>query len=290
MNTPPSNSRCARRLAEAAGLVLLCAGALVGTSSTASAQQFTRFKREVGVDSKLDHQIPLDLAFTDETGKSVKLGDYFGEKPVVLTLVYFECPMLCTQILNGFVTCLKHLSLDVGKDFQIVTVSINPREKPELAARKKATYLEALGNPGAGAGWHFLTTTDEASIHALADSIGFRYFYDEEIHEYAHPGVVTILTPEGKVARYFSDVGFSRADFTSRDVKFSLMEASENRIGSWIDQIFLRCYHYDPTTGKYGLVITNVVRFLALITVTGLVGFIVVMLRRDRGSLPPATS
>jgi protein SCO1/2 len=285
-----SRSRSVRTLLQAAGLVLACASTLVATSGAARAQQFTRFKRECSVEQKLDHRIPLDLAFTDETGKAVKLGDYFGEKPVVLTLVYFECPMLCSQILNGLVSCLKHLSLDAGKDFQIVTVSINPHETPELAARKKAAYIEALGIPAAGAGWHFLTTTDDAAIHALADSIGFRYFYDEEIHEYAHPGVVTILTPEGKVARYFSDVGFSRADFTARDVSFSLIEASENRIGSWIDQIFLRCYHYDPITGKYGLVVTNVVRLLALATVTCLVGFIVVMLRRERGSLPPATS
>ena len=280
-----------RTFLQAARLVLACASVFVAIPGTAQAQQFTRFKKEVGVDQKLDHQIPLDLAFTDEAGKKVKLGDYFGERPVVLTLVYFECPMLCSQILNGLVTCLKHLGLDAGPDFQIVTVSINPHETPELAARKKAAYIEALGKPSAGAGWHFLTTTDEAAIRALADSIGFRYFYDEEIHEYAHPGVVTILTPEGKVARYFSDVGFSRAEFTSRDVKFSLVEASENRIGSWIDQIFLRCYHYDPVTGKYGLVITSVVRLLALATVACLVGFIVVMLRRDRvGLQPPAIS
>jgi protein SCO1 len=277
----PKFTRSVRTLIHAAGLALACASIGVATtSSSASAQQFARITKEVGLEPHLDQEVPLDLAFKDETGKSVTLADYFhDDKPVIVTLVYFECPMLCTQVLNGFVRSLKPLGLEPAKDFEIVTVSINPHETPELAAAKKESYLKALGRPQAAAGWHFLTTSDDATIHKLADSIGYHYFYDAEIKEYAHPGVLTILTPKAHISRYFSDV-----EFSARDLRFALIEASSEKIGSWTDHFLLKCYHYNPETGKYGFVITNVVRLLALLTVAALGGFMFVSLRRERRS------
>lgn len=280
---PIRSRRCARATSWIASLAL--AAIVVGFAPTtlASAQQFSRLKTEIGLDPRLDQEIPRDLAFRDETGKEVRIGDYFGHaKPVVLVLVYFECPMLCTQVLNGFVRTQKAMSLKAGDDFDIVTVSINPRETPELALAKKACYIETLGNPKAAAGWHFLTTSDDATIHRLADSIGFHYFYDEEIQQYGHPGVLTLLTPDAKISRYFSDV-----EFSPLNLRLALVEASDGEIGSWTDHILLRCYHYDPTTGKYGLVITNIIRFLSFLTVATLGGFLFVMVRRDRRARVP---
>lgn len=283
----PKFARSWRTLIHAAGLALACASiGVAATSSRASAQQFARITKEVGLEPHLDQDVPLDLAFKDETGKSVTLGDYFhDDKPVIVTLVYFECPMLCTQVLNGFVRSLKPLGLEPSKDFEIVTVSINPRETPELAAAKKESYLKALGRPQAAAGWHFLTTSDDATIHKLADSIGYHYFYDEEIKEYAHPGVLTILTPKARISRYFSDV-----EFSARDLRFALIEASSEKIGSWTDHFLLKCYHYNPETGKYGFVITNAVRVLAFLTVAMLGGFMFVSLRRERRNAPASAT
>jgi len=259
----------------AAGLVL---AALASSSLRAdAAQQFNRITREVKFEQKLDQQVPLDLRFKDSSGRDVALGDLIREKPVILSLVYYECPMLCTQVLNGLSASLRQQdSLAIGDDYDVVTVSIDPKETPELAAQKKSAYVAALGAPGADRGWHFLTG-DQAAITALSESVGFRYFYDEEIGEYAHAGGVVILTPSGRVSRYFIDVVFPKLD-----LRLALVESSEGRIGTLIDAITLLCYQHDPATGTYGLVITNVVRFLSGLTLLLLLGFIVFMLRRER--------
>lgn len=257
----------------------LCALAVLAGSREALAQRAAEVVKQVGFDQKLDEKIPLDLVFKDETGADFRLDAYFGpqkKKPAILLFVYYECPMLCTQVLNGFVRAMKPLGLKPGADFEIVTVSINHRETPELAARKKQNYVELLGRPEAAAGWHFLTG-DEASIAKLADAAGFRFMWDPEIEQYAHPGGLVVLTPEGRLSKYFFDV-----EFSPRDVRFALVEASKEGIGSLTDRFLLLCYHYDPTTGKYGLVINNVIRLLCFLTVAVLGSFMFVMMRRER--------
>ncbi|MBL8861900.1 MAG: SCO family protein [Planctomycetes bacterium] len=242
-----------------------------------AAQQFGKITREVRFEQKLDAQVPLDLVFQDSTGRDVRVGELLGQRPVILALVYYDCPMLCTQVLNGLSASLRQLdSLSIGDDYEVLTVSIDPAETPALSAQKKAAYTAALGAPGAERGWHFLTGAQPA-IDALCDAVGFRYFYDEEVGEYAHAGGVVILTPGGKVSRYFIDVVFPKLD-----LRLALVESSEGRIGSLIDAITLLCYRHDPTTGKYGLVVTNVIRLGGGLTVGLLLCFIVLMLRRDR--------
>ena len=231
---------------------------------------------DVGIDQKLNDQVPLNLTFHDETGKTVRLSEYFGDKPVILAMVYYECPMLCTQVLNGLLTSLKGVPLNVGKQFNVVTVSFNPRETPGLAANKKRVYVGLYGRPSASEGWHFLTG-DEAPIKALAQSVGFRYAYDKDSEQFAHATGIMILTPKGKISRYFYGI-----DFPARDLRLSLVEASNNKIGSPVDQILLYCYHYDPTTGKYGLVIANVMRLAALGTILILGTIVLMLLRRER--------
>jgi protein SCO1 len=232
--------------------------------------------REIGFDQNLDQTVPLDTSFRDETGAAVRLGDYFGARPVVLALAYYECPMLCTQVLNGMTGALKTLSFDAGTDFDVVVVSINPKEGPMLAAEKKATYLRHYGRPATAPGWHFLTGT-EASIKTLATTIGFRYAFDENIQQYAHGAAIYVLTPKGVVARYLLGI-----EFPPRDVRFALVEASENRLGSVTDQVLLLCYHYDPTTGKYGGAILRAVRIGGVITIVGFLTFLFVSLGRER--------
>lgn len=248
-------------------------------ASTAHAQQVADVVKKVGFDQKLDEQLPLDLTFKDETGADVRLDTYFGptkKKPVVLLFVYYECPMLCTQVLNGFVRALKAVGLKPGNDFEILTVSINHREGPELAAKKKAAYLDLLGRPEAGQGWHFLSG-DEASIAKFADAAGFRFMWDPEIEQYAHPGGLVVATPEGRISRYFFDV-----EFSPRDLRFALQEASKEGIGSLTDRVLLLCYHYDPTTGKYGFAIMNFIRLLCGLTVVVMGSFMFVMIFRER--------
>ncbi len=258
-----------------AGLVLAVAASSSG--SVCGAQQFNVITRDVKFEQKLDAQVPLNLRFRDSTGAEVSLGQYFHDKPVILSLVYFECPMLCTQVLNGMSASLRQLdSLAIGDDYEVVTVSIDPDETPELAAKKKVSYVAALGQEGGDRGWHFLTG-DPASIQALADSVGFHFFYDQEVGEYAHPGGVVILTPNGRVSRYFIDVVFPKLD-----LRLALVESSEGNIGNLIDAITLLCFRHDPLTGKYGLAISNVLRLLAGLTLVTLLTFIALMLRRDR--------
>jgi protein SCO1/2 len=234
--------------------------------------------REVGIDQKLDQLVPLDLEFTDEAGTTVRLGDFFGTRPVLLALVYYECPMLCTQVLNGLVGSLEALAFNPGRDFEVVVLSFDPGETPALAADKRATYLRRYGRPGTEAGWHFLTGR-EAAIRSLADAVGFRYAYDEAIDQYAHPAAITILTGGGRVSKYLYGI-----DFAPRDLRLAMVEAADGRIGTAVDQALLFCYHYDPETGKYGLVVMNLIRTGGVLTLVALGAFILVALRRERRS------
>jgi protein SCO1 len=231
---------------------------------------------QIGIDQNLDAQVPLDLTFRDETGATVRLGEYVRDKPVVLSLVYYNCPMLCTEVLNGMKGVFRHIPMVIGKDFDVVTVSIDPTEDPALAAGKKEKYLEGYEHPEGASGWHFLTG-DEQQIRALASVVGFRYVYDEQTKQYAHAAGIMVLTPGGRVARYLYGV-----DYLIKDMRLALVEASHNTIGSPIDQVLLLCYHYDPATGKYGLVVMNLLKITGAITMLTLGGFITVMLRRDR--------
>jgi protein SCO1/2 len=214
--------------------------------------------RNVGLDQKLNQQVPLGLTFRDETGRELPLSSYFGQKPVILALVYYQCPMLCTQILNGLVISLRGMSLESGRDFEVVTVSIDPAETPELAARKKAEYLRRYLKSSAG--WHFLTGA-EPRIKELAQAVGFRYAYDPRNKQYAHASAIMVLTPAGKLSRYFYGI-----EYPPRDLRLGLVEASENKIGSPVDQLLLFCYHYDPGTGKYSAIVMNVVRLAGVLT------------------------
>jgi protein SCO1/2 len=217
--------------------------------------------RDVGIDQRLNDEIPLDLKFRDEHGNTVQLAQYFGSKPVVLTLVYYNCPMLCTQVLNGLDRSLKQIPLDLGKDFNVVTVSIDPTERPVLAEAKQAMYTGMYGRPGAEQGWHFLTG-DQPEIKALAQAVGFRYAYDPDSKQYAHASVIMLLTPEGRLARYMYGL-----QYPERDLRLGLIEASQGKISSPVDQLLLFCYHYDPHTGKYGLIISRVIQLSGGLTV-----------------------
>ncbi len=232
--------------------------------------------RSVGIDQRLNEPIPFDLEFRNEDGKLVGLGDYFGKRPVILALVYHECPMLCNELLNGLVSCLRTLSFTVGKEFDIITVSFNPREDATLAKSVKQGYLKRYSRAEAAAGWHFLTG-DQTSIERLTRAVGFRYTYDSQRNQYAHASAIMVVTPQGRLSRYFYGV-----EFAPRDLRLGLVEASQNKIGSLTDQVLLFCFHYDPAQGKYGLIIMNLIRLIGGLFAAGLGAFIVVMLRRDR--------
>jgi protein SCO1/2 len=267
-------------------------GLAAALSSVASAQQMgipaaslPMMVQGVGIDQNLNAQIPLELKFKDETGQAVRLGQYFRGKPVVLALVYYECPGLCDLILNGLTHTMEQISLNVGTDYDVVTVSFNPKETWQLAQAKKANYIEKYQRSGAKEGWHFLTG-DEPSIKSLADTVGFHYKYDPISKQFAHASGIFVLTPEGKISRYFYGI-----EYKPRDFRLGLVEASANKIGTTADQVLLFCYHYDPTTGKYGMAITQVTRALGTATVLLLGGFVFIMLRRDRrASLDPRRS
>jgi protein SCO1 len=230
----------------------------------------------IRIDQRLNEQVPLDIPFTDETGREIRLGELFGKRPVILALVYYECPMLCTQVLNGLVTALGVMSFEPGREFDVVAVSFNPKEGPGLASQKKANYLERYGRPQTSAGWHFLTG-EEDSIKRLTDAVGFRYEFDPEIQQYAHGAGIEVLTPTGAISKYFYGI-----EFSARDIRLGLIEASENRIGTPIDDVLLFCYHYDPATGKYGAAVLRLVRISGVATVLGFLSFLTVTLRRER--------
>jgi protein SCO1/2 len=231
--------------------------------------------REVGIDQRLDAQVPLDLLFRDEEGRERPLGSYFGEKPVVLALAYYECPMLCTLVLNGLVRALRAISLDLGDDFEVVTVSFDPRETPALAAAKKKNYLEQYGRDGTSA-WHFLTGEGPA-IERLAQSVGFRFTWVPDENQFAHAAAIMVLTPQGRVARYFYGV-----EYPPRDLRLGLVEAAAGTIGTAVDQLLLYCYRYDPVTGKYGAVAMRLMRLGGVLTVLALGSFILISRRRER--------
>ena len=233
---------------------------------------------KIGIDQRLNQRVPLDLMFKDETGRDVRLGEFFGKRPVVLALVYYECPMLCTQVLNGAVSALSVLSFDVGKEYDVIAVSINPKETPGLAAQKKQAYLERYKRPQTAAGWHFLTGREE-NIQRLAAAVGFRYAYDEEIQQYAHGAGIEILTPQGVLSKYFYGI-----EFSPRDIRFGLIEASDERIGTAIDTALMLCYHYDPATGKYGAAAIDAIRIGGIATLLALLSFMFISLRRERAS------
>ena len=230
----------------------------------------------VSFEQRLGTQVPADLTFTDETGAPVRLGDYFGPRPVILALVYYECPMLCTQVLSGLTGGLKGLTFDAGTQFDVVVVSIDPGEGPGLAAAKKAAYVDRYGRPETASAWHFLTGR-KAEIDRLASTVGFSYSYDEQTDQYAHAAGITVLTPDGKIARYFYGI-----DFAPRDLRLGIVEATDRKIASPVDSVLLYCFHYDPSTGKYGLMAMNIVRAAGILFVLGMVSFWVVLRRQER--------
>lgn len=229
----------------------------------------------VGIDQKLDEQVPLNLVFRDEAGRSVPLAAFFHGKPVLLTLVYYRCPMLCTQILSGVVSSLKAVSFDPGRDFEVVSVSFDPKDTPETAAEKKANYLRRYNRPNTANGFHFLTG-DETNIKALTDAVGFHYRYDPITQQFAHASGIMILTPDGRLSRYFYGV-----EYAPRDVRLGLVEASANKIGTPVDAALLFCFHYDPATGKYGAVAINLLRAGGAAFALLFGGFLLAAWRRD---------
>ncbi|HZL33796.1 MAG TPA: SCO family protein [Tepidisphaeraceae bacterium] len=233
--------------------------------------------RDVGIDPHLGGAIPADLVFRDEAGRPVKLGSYFGKRPIILTLVYYQCPMLCTMVLNDLTRTMTSLPQNCGEQFEVLTISFDPRETPELAAKKKEQYLRAYRRPGAEQGWHFLTGSQD-SITRLTQAAGFRYVWDGPHNVWAHASGIVILTPEGKIARYFFGI-----DYAPTDLRLALLEAGEKKISpSTGDRILSYCFHYDPTTGKYGLMVMRLIQTGGVITLVLLGGSIWLTVLRDR--------
>ncbi|HEV2296263.1 MAG TPA: SCO family protein [Tepidisphaeraceae bacterium] len=238
----------------------------------AAASMMTR----VGIDQNLNAQLPLDLEFRDESGKTVRLGQYFGEKPVVLAFVYYGCPSLCTMVLNGMNQSFRTLSFDIGKEYDVVTVSFDHTETPQLAAEKKATYLRQYGRAGGEQGWHFLTG-DEANIQKLTKAAGFRFVWDDATKQFAHGSAIMVTTPDGRLSRYFYGL-----EYAPKDLRLGLIEASQNRIGGMTDQVLLLCYQYNPMTGKYGFAIMRSLQAGGIATLLALVSYITMKLVRER--------
>ena len=260
-------------------LVLACV-CLAFVASTVTAQTPSSTLpaplREIGFDQNLDRQVPLDTPLVDEAGRVVTLGDYFGERPVVMVFAYYDCPMLCTVVINGLASALDVLSLVPGKDFEIVTVSFNPHDTPATATAKKASYIARYKRPGAAAAWHFLTG-NQPSIDRLTRAAGFRYAWDEETKQFAHPTGVIVLTPDGRLARYLFGI-----EYGPRDLRYAIVEASNGKVGSVVDSLLLYCYHYDPATGRYGAAIMRLIRAAGAATVFALGAFIFIMVRKER--------
>lgn len=273
----------------AAGLIVLCLACLAanlqaqvssyGDKQMGPANSSPSVLKGVGIAQHLNEQLPLNLTFTDDAGKQVQLGDYFGKRPAILALVYYKCPMLCSEELDGLTSALQMVNFVPGKDFNVVVVSIDPTEGPDLAAAKKRSYLKRYGHPETANGWHFLTGT-QPNIDALTKAVGFRYVKipgpDGKLTQFAHASSIQIVTPEGKLAQYYMGV-----EYSPKDMLLGLNEASSNRIGSPVDNILTYCYHYDPQTNTHSLIVARVVQLGGFITVVLLGGFMVVMLRRD---------
>jgi protein SCO1 len=231
--------------------------------------------RNVDLEQNLGAQVPLDVEFRDEAGRTVALKDYFGRRPVILSLVYYSCQDLCPLTLDGLIRGMRPLTFTMGDQFDVLTVSFDPRDTPTLAATKKNDFVKRYSRPGAETGWHFLTG-DETAIRRLTEAVGFRYNYESNNDRFGHATGIVLLTPDGKIARYFYGI-----EFSPRDLRLGLIEASAKKIASPIDQLLLFCYHYDPAKGKYSLLVTNMVRLAGIGTVLALVTFIAIMLRRD---------
>lgn len=286
MSPPRTDGPAARRVSFALFLLLALAGGVAAPARSQDARGPAAGEddgiapgsiiQKVKFDQHLDAQLPLNLKFRDEEGKTVTLADYFGSKPVILTLGYYRCPLICGQEWNSLARSLKPLSLDFGKDFEVVTISIDPTEKPPLAKDKKANLLKRYGRPGAEKGWHFLTG-DEDQIRPLADAAGFVYVYNEKNSQYVHPAGLIVATPEGRISRYFFGI-----EFPAKDLQFTLIEASAGKIGSPVAKLLMFCYDYDPTSGKYTLAVVFLIRTLGALTALALGIYIVAMLIRDR--------
>src|SRR5260370_673418 len=278
-----TTSSTTRKLLSTCVFVLACAGLSLfaqappklqpgeGVSNTKPA-----ILDQVGMEQRLNQQVPLDLMFVDETGQPVELGQSFGSKPVILALVYFQCPMLCSEVQNHLVGALNGIvRFNAGRDFNVITVSFDPRDTPKDAAANKKSYLSRYRRAGAEQGWHFLTGRKD-QIDALAGAVGFRYKWDQESRQFAHGSGIMLLTPDGRVAQYYYGI-----EYFPRDIQMGLIEASQGKIGNVVDQVLLYCYHYDPAQGRYGAVIFNILRVSALATLLLLGGFMLVMFRRD---------
>jgi protein SCO1/2 len=258
-------------------------GPVINRAAPARAQDMLNMKggdrpvslKNVTIEQRLNSQLPLDAGFRDETGKTVRLGSFFGKRPVVLALVYYDCPMLCTQILNGMVRAAKVLTFTPGIEYDIVAISFDARENSKLAAEKKALYVKRYGHPETAAGWHFLTG-DLGSIKRVTDAVGFRYMWDVHTAQFAHASAIYVLTPEGKLSKYFYGI-----DYSPKDMRLGLIEASNNKIGNPVDQIMLFCYHFDPHAAKYTPFALGLLRVAGAATVLTLGGFVFIMLRRD---------
>ncbi len=269
----PNRGPCPARWRGA--ILLVLAWLAAGVGSPASAQPGGALK-EVGFDQNLNAQLPLTTRFRDENGQAVQLADYFGKRPVFLVMGYSNCPLLCSQVLGELTRSLRPLEPSIGKDFDVVTVSVNPKESPEQADGMRRNYLKRYNRPGSDSGWHSLTG-DERSIERLAKAIGFRYTYSPKLNLYAHAAGFVLLTPAGRVSRYFYGV-----EYPARELKAALVEASASKIGSPIDRVVLYCYDYDPATGKYTFAVMNVIRVFGVATALALGTFMFLMVRRDR--------
>ena len=233
----------------------------------------------VGIDQKLGSQLPLDAEFKDENGNTIKLGSLFNQKkPVILALVYYECPMLCNEVLNGLTGSLKGISFDAGRDFDVVAISFDAREndKPDLAKNKKESYLNRYGRAGAENGWHFLTGT-QSEIDKVTQAAGFNYQFDEKTNQFAHAGGVMMTTPDGRMSRYFYGI-----DYAPGDLKFGLIDSAEGKIGSPVEKLFLYCFHYDPASGKYGFAILRAIRLAGVATILGIAAMMLLFWRFNK--------
>lgn len=263
------------RLALAGALaLLLCVGAVARAEGTRE----DNILAGIDIRQKLGTELPIDATFVDEGGKTVRLGEYFGKRPVIIAPVYYECPMLCSLVLEGFVKALRPLGFRPGDEFDVVILSFDPGEGPELAAKKEAKYLASYGDETTAGGWHFLTGA-ETEIRRVTDALGFEYVYDEKRDEYAHAATVVVATPQGKIAKYFFGV-----EFSTRDLRLGLVEAASGKIGTAIDQFLLYCYHYDPSAGRYSAAVMNIVRMGGVATISAMLIFFLAMRRRERGS------
>jgi protein SCO1 len=271
-----------RCLTVSTGLTLLLAAGTAFGGSTVPSSEMPGVLKAVGYDQRIGEKVPLDVPWRDEHGRAVTLGDYLnGHKPAVLVLAYYHCPMLCDLVLQGVETGLKPLSLDPGREFDVIVAGIDPAETPDLAARKKREILARYARPGTENGWHFLTGPQD-SITRLAQAVGFRYVYDPERKQFAHAAGMVILTPEGRVSRYLLGV-----EFPARDIRLGLVESGNGKLGTVVDQVLLYCFHYDPLVGRYSAVTLNIVRLSAVITVVALALLVVILRRRETAEPGP---